>query len=198
FKDRTLLFFVASMTVFHFANAAMLPLVGQMLSKTKPDSAPFYMSACIVVAQLVMIPVALLAGKWSETMGRKPVFLMGLAALPLRGFLYTLSDNPNVLLAVQALDGFGAGVFGVLSILVVADLTKGSGRYNLALGAVATATGIGASLSNGITGFIVDAFGYDATFLFLAGLGLAGLALYWFLVPETCKFEKEPVCEPAA
>jgi predicted MFS family arabinose efflux permease len=63
---------------------------------------------------------------------------------------------------------------------------------------VATATGIGASLSNGITGFIVDSFGYDKTFLFLAGLGVLGLGLYWFLVPETCKFEKEPVCEPAA
>jgi MFS family permease len=185
-RDRKLLWFVAAMALFHFANAAMLPLVGQVLSKRAPESAAFYMSACIVIAQLVMIPVAVFAGRFSDTWGRKPVFLLGLLALPLRGYLYTLGSEPGYLLAVQALDGFAAGVFGVLSVLVVADLTRGSGRYNLALGAVATATGLGASLSNAVTGYIVTGFGFNPAFLFLAALAVLAATLFWFFVPETC------------
>jgi MFS family permease len=185
FKDKALLFFTAAMMLFHFANAAMLPLVGQLISKDKGDAAPVYMSACIVIAQLVMIPVALLAGRLAETWGRKPIFLIALAVLPIRGVLYTFFDNAYYLVGVQALDGIGAGIFGVLSILTIADLTEGKGRFNLASGALATAVGIGASLSNGIAGFIVDKAGYSTAFLFLAVLAAIALVVFFFFVPET-------------
>jgi len=101
-------------------------------------------------------------------LGRKAVFLIGFAALPIRGALYTLSDNPYYLVGVQLMDGIGAAIFGVLSVLVIADLTRGTGRFNFTQGVVATATGLGASLSNGITGFIVQRAGFNVAFLFLA------------------------------
>ena len=82
------------MTLFHFANAAMLPLAGQLLTRDHESFASLNMSACIVAAQLVMIPVAFLSGKWGNKWGRKPVFLIGFAILPIRGLLYILSDNP--------------------------------------------------------------------------------------------------------
>ena len=110
------------------------------------------MSACIIAAQLVMVPVALAASRLAASWGRKPVFLIGLAVLPVRGMLYCLSINPVYLVAVQLLDGIGAGIFGVVSVLVVADLTKGTGRFNLTQGALATATGVGAGLSNLVAG----------------------------------------------
>src|SRR6185312_16775971 len=100
------------------------------------------MSACIITAQLVMVPVALAASRLASSWGRKPVFLIGFAVLPVRGLLYCLSVNPAYLVAVQLLDGIGAGIFGVVSVLVVADLTKGTGRFNLTQGALSTATGI--------------------------------------------------------
>jgi MFS family permease len=126
FKDRRILTFVISAVLFHFANAAMLPLVGQKSSDGLKDGAAVVVSACIIVAQIVMIPVALAASRLAASWGRKPVFLIGFAVLPIRGLLYCLSINPVYLVTVQLLDGIGAGIFGVVSILVVADLTKAS------------------------------------------------------------------------
>ena len=82
--------------------------------------------------------------------------------------LYTLSDNSFWLIGVQVLDGVGAGIFGALTPLVIADIMRGTGRYNLAQGAIATVQGIGASLSGLAAGVIVDHFGYSAAFLALA------------------------------
>jgi predicted MFS family arabinose efflux permease len=183
-SDRRILIFAVSAVLFHFANAAMLPLVGQRLADGKATGASLYMSACIIVAQLVMIPVSTWAGRLSHT-GRKQIFLIGFAILPIRGLLYTISNNPFFLVSVQILDGVGAGIFGVLSVLVVADLTKGTGRFNLTQGAIATAVGIGASLSNLLTGFVVQQAGYNAGFLTLAAIATVALTVFWLLMPET-------------
>ena len=122
----------------------MLPLVGQKSSDGLKEGAAVLMSACIIAAQVVMVPVALMASRLAASWGRKPVFLIGFAVLPIRGLLYCLSVNPYYLVGVQLLDGIGAGIFGVVSVLVVADLTKGTGRFNFTQGALATATGVGA------------------------------------------------------
>lgn len=182
---RPLLLFAACTTLFHFANAAMLPLVGQKLALLNPELGTTLMSACIVAAQAVMVPVAAVTGAKADRWGRKPFFLVALAVLAARGALYPVADDPYWLLSVQLLDGIGAGVFGVLFPLIVADLTRGTGRFNVSLGAIATAQGIGAALSNGIAGLVVVRAGYDAAFLFLAAVACAGLALFWLAMPET-------------
>jgi predicted MFS family arabinose efflux permease len=189
-SDRRILIFAVSAVLFHFANAAMLPLVGQRLADGKATGASLYMSACIIVAQLVMIPVSTWAGSLAHA-GRKPVFLLGFAILPIRGVLYTFSDNPFFLVSVQILDGIGAGIFGVVSVLIVADLTKGTGRFNLTQGAISTAVGIGASLSNLLTGFVVQEAGYNAGFLTLAAIASVALACFWLLMPETNSLQQE-------
>jgi MFS family permease len=143
------------------------------------------MAACIIVAQLVMVPVSAWAGPKAGVWGRKPVFLIAFLVLPIRGVLYVLSDNPYFLVSVQMLDGIGAGIFGVVMIIVIADLTKGTGRFNLTQGAIGTATGIGASLSAFMTGFVVSRAGYHAGFLTLAGVAAIALGVFWSCVPET-------------
>jgi MFS family permease len=185
FKDRRIAIFAVSVVLFHFANAAMLPLVGQKSSDGLKEGAAVLMSACIIAAQLVMVPVALAASRLAVTWGRKPVFLIGFAVLPVRGLLYCLSVNPYYLVGVQLLDGIGAGIFGVVSVLVVADLTKGTGRFNLTQGALATATGIGAGLSNLLAGFVVKASGFDAGFITLAAIAAAAAIFYALAMPET-------------
>jgi MFS family permease len=184
-RDRRILLFAVSVVLFHFANAAMLPLVGQKLTNGKADGAAGYMSACIVAAQLVMVPVAVAASRLAESLGRKPTFLIGFAVLPLRGMLYTWTDNPYALIAIQLLDGIGAGIFGVVGVLVIADLTKGTGRFNLMQGALATATGIGASLSNLMSGYVVQATDYNVGFGLLAAIAAVALAFNGLFVPET-------------
>ncbi len=186
--DRRILIFTASAVLFNFANAAMLPLVGQRISVGKPQSSSLFMAAGIIVAQLVMIPVAAMAGRLTEVRGRKSIFLIGFIALPIRGVLFTLSDRPSFVISVQILDGVGAALFGVLSVLVVADLTKGTGRFNITQGAIATATGVGAALSMLLAGLIVEYAGYQAAFLSLAAVATVALLIFWTLMPETKEF----------
>ena len=185
FKSRPLVIFGLCVMLFHLANAALLPLVGQKLAADYPKEATAMMSSCIVAAQLVMLPIALLVGRTADTWGRKPLFLAGFAVLPLRAVLYTLSDNSFWLIGVQVLDGVGAGIFGALTPLVIADIMRGTGRYNLAQGAIATVQGIGASLSGLAAGEIVDHFGYSAAFLAAGAAALVALVVFALRMPET-------------
>ena len=173
---------------FHLANAAMLPSVGQLLAKdVGGGKATSLLAACIVGAQLVMVPVAVLVGRFADRVGHKPIFLAGFAILALRGVLYTLGDDAAWLLFVQLLDGIGAGIFGALFPVVVAALTRGSGRFNVAQGAVATVQGLGGALSATLAGALIVAGGYDLAFLVLAGIAAAGLLVYLLAMPETAR-----------
>ena len=183
--NKPLLVFAAATVLFHFANAAMLPLVGQKLALVNRDLGTTLMSVCIVAAQLVMVPVAIIVGRTADVWGRKPIFAVALAVLVLRGALYPLSDNPYWLVGVQTLDGIGAGIFGALFPLIVADLTRGTGHFNVSQGAIATAAGLGGALSTAAAGIIVVGFGYSAAFLALAGVAAAVLILFVLLMPET-------------
>jgi MFS family permease len=182
---KPLLIFAGATILFHFSNAAMLPLVGQKLALVNRELGTTLMSVCIIAAQLVMVPVAMLVGRKADIWGRKPIFAAALAVLAVRGALYPFSDNPYWLVSVQLLDGVGAGIFGALFPLVVADLTRGTGHFNVSQGAIATAAGLGGALSAAVAGFIVVAAGYGAAFLFLAAVAAAGLGLFVALMPET-------------
>jgi predicted MFS family arabinose efflux permease len=133
--------------------------------------------------------VVTLLASWSgikaHEWGRKPLLLIAFGVLPVRGVLYTLTSATYSLVAIQILDGIAAAIFGVVSVLVIADLTRGTGRFNLALGVVTTAVGLGAALSQSIAGGIVHHFGYHAGFLFLAAVASAALLLLWVAMPET-------------
>jgi predicted MFS family arabinose efflux permease len=185
FRDQRLLIFAVSAVLFHFANAAMLPLVGEVLAHHRGSSPALFMSACIITAQLVMIPIGIWVGQRASRSKRKPIFLLAFLVLPIRGVLYTLTQNPVLLVSVQLLDGVGAGIFGVMQLLVIADLTKGTGRFNLAQGAIATAVGIGASLSNSLAGLVAKSAGYNAGFLTMAAIAAVALAFFWYFMPET-------------
>jgi MFS family permease len=182
---RPLLIFAACVVLFHFANAAMLPLVGQKLALHDRNVGTSLMSACIIAAQAVMVPMAMLVGRKADAWGRKPLFVAAFLILPVRGVLYTLSDDPYWLVGVQLLDGVGAGLYGALFPLIVADLTQGTGRFNLAQGAVITAQEIGASLSMGLAGIVVVVGGYSAAFLALAAIAGVGLLVFALAMPET-------------
>ena len=161
--NRPLLIFAICCALFHLANAAMLPLVSQKLAQINLQMATPLTSACIVAAQLVMVPMAWLVGFKADVWGRKPLLLAGFLILPLRGVLYTLSSDPYWLVAVQMLDGIGAGIFDALS----------------------TVFGLGAALSSSLAGFVVQQAGYNAAFLTLAGVAAVALALLWLAMPET-------------
>ena len=184
-RSRPLVTFALCAMLFHFANAPLLPLVGQKLALSHPAWATAMMSSCIIAAQLIMLPVALAVGRTADRLGRKPILLLGFAVLPVRAVLYTLSDDAVWLIGVQLLDGVGAGIFGAITPLVVADLMRGTGRYNVAQGAVATVQGIGASLSGMVAGILADHLGYSAVFLTSGAVACTALAALFLAMPET-------------
>jgi MFS family permease len=185
--ERPLVIFLICAVMFHFANAAMLPLLGEMLAKGHGRSSMMFMSACVVTTQFIITIIAAWSGRKAGLWGRKPLLLIAFGVLPIRAILYTLTSNTIALVAIQILDGVGAGIFGVVSVLVIADLTQGSGRFNVTLGAVATAVGIGAALSQTIAGAIVHHFGFNTGFLFLAAIAAAAFGILCFFMPETKK-----------
>ncbi|HEX2791125.1 MAG TPA: MFS transporter [Steroidobacteraceae bacterium] len=184
-KDRPLVIFLVCAVMFHFANAAMLPLLGEMLARGQGRSSMMFMSACVVTTQLTITVIASWSGRKAGAWGRKPLLLIAFGVLPIRAILYTLTGNTLALVAIQLLDGVGAGIFGVVSVLVIADLTKGSGRFNLTLGAISTAVGIGAALSQTIAGMIVHHFSFNTGFLFLAAVAAAAFGILYCYMPET-------------
>jgi predicted MFS family arabinose efflux permease len=184
-KDRPLVIFLVCAVMFHFANAAMLPLLGEMLAKGQGRNSMMFMSACVVTTQLVITLLASWTGRKAGSWGRKPLLLVAFGVLPVRAVLYTLTSNTVALVTIQILDGVAAGIFGVVSVLVIADLTQGSGRFNLTLGAISTAVGVGASLSQVIAGSIVHHFGSNAGFLFLAAVASAAFSILYFFMPES-------------
>jgi MFS family permease len=185
FGDRTLLVFLACAFLFHFANAAMLPQLGEMLSHGARATAAPFMSACIMVTQVVIMCFAPAIGRFAKLHGRKPLLMVGFGVLPLRALLYTFTHNAGSLIAIQILDGVANAIFVVVSILVVADRTRGTGRFNLAQGSLATAVGIGAALSNTFGGELIQHFSYRISFLSLGAIALLAFVLLWTAVPET-------------
>ena len=183
---RDLRIFLVSVVLFHFGNAAMLPMAGQVLARTHPGQDTIALSACIIAAQFVMVGIAGCVG-WASARGagRKPIFLIALAVLPVRGVLFAVTTGPYAVVGIQLLDGVAAGIFGVISVLIASDLMRGTGRFNLAQGLTALAAGIGATLSNATAGFAVQWFGYRAGFLYLATIAVCALIFYAVLMPET-------------
>ena len=185
-KRRPFLIFLGGVMLFHFGNAAMLPMAGQVLAKAHPESAALAMSACIIAAQAVMIGIAWAVGRAMHAgWGSKAIFLTAFAVLPVRGILYTFTSSPSGVVGIQLLDGVAAGIFGVISIVMAADLMRGTGRFNLAQGLVALATGAGAGLSNVVAGWISGRWGFNAGFLTLAVAAAVAFVYFLVLMPET-------------
>ena len=183
--NRPLLIFGGCLLLFHLANAAMLPLMGSVVTMRSARWATILIAACIVVPQLVVAALSPWIGRRAQIWGRRPLLLIGFAALPIRGILFASVTNPELLVIVQLLDGVTAAVFSVMVPLVVADLTRGTGHFNLGQGIVGTFIGIGAALSATLAGYISDHFGSPSAFAGLGAIALVGLAAVWSLMPET-------------
>ena len=191
-RQRPLMILAGCIMLFHLANSAMLPLMGSVLTMRSSQWATVLIAACIVVPQGVVAALSPWVGRQAQSWGRRPLLLLGFAALPLRGLLFATVKDPNLLVAVQLLDGVTASVIGVMVPLMIADLTRGTGHFNLGQGIIGTMTGIGASLSTTVAGYASDHFGSAFAFLSLAGIATLGLAAVAFLMQET-----RPVDEPA-
>jgi predicted MFS family arabinose efflux permease len=183
--QRPLLIFASSVLLLQLANAAMLPLMAGVVTTRSSQWAPVLIAACIIVPQAIVALMSPSVGRLAQLWGRRPLLFLGFAALAVRGVLFATVRDPYLLVAVQVFDGITAAVFSVMVPLIVADVAFGSGHFNLAQGIVGTATGIGASLSTVLAGYVSDRFGSSVAFAGLAGVAAVGLAMIWLVMPET-------------
>jgi MFS family permease len=184
-KNYNLLTFAGCLFLFQFANASMLPLAGERLAYRGGSGASFVISALIILPQIVVALSAPWVGGLAQSWGRRPLLLIGFSALAIRAVLFAVTVDPPLLIGIQLLDGVSSSALGVLTALIVADLTNGTGRFNLAQGFVGMVAGIGATLSTAFFGLIAASFGTAIGFLSIAGAALATIFFAWLLMPET-------------
>ena len=185
-RQRSLLIFAGSILLLQLANGAMLPLMAGVVTTRSSKWATVLIAACIIVPQAIVALTSPSVGRKAQQWGRRPLLLIGFGALVLRGVMFATVRDPYVLVLVQVFDGITAAVFAVMLPLIVADITFGSGHFNLAQGIVGTATGLGASLSTVLAGYVSDKFGSSIAFMGLAAIAAAGLVVIYLAMPETC------------
>jgi predicted MFS family arabinose efflux permease len=184
-RKRRLLIFAGCIMLFHLANAAMLPLMGSVLTMRSSQWATVLIAACIVGPQVLVAIFSPWVGRKAQVWGRRPLLIAAFVALPLRGLAFAVVSNPYLLVAAQLLDGISAAVLAVMVPLVIADVTRGTGHFNLGQGIVGTTVGIGAAVSTTYAGYLSDHFGSQYAFLGLTAVALFGLAAMWTFMPET-------------
>jgi MFS family permease len=184
-KNSKLLVFTGCMVIFQFSNAAVLPILGYNLGESNTATSAVFMAAIVLVPQIIVAVMAPWIGYWSELWGRKPLLVIAWTAQILRILLFATTSDPRMMIAIQCLDGVTASIITVLTIPIIADVTKGTGRFNLAQGVFGTLTGFAAAISPGIFGALVLRFG-DAAGLLTMALGLGvGTVMLWLALPET-------------
>jgi MFS family permease len=181
-RDRSVLGLLAAVGLFHLANAPILPLTALYIKQLGGSTE--LTTLTVLSAQLVMVPVAWATGRLCDSWGQKPIMAVAFWVLPLRILSYTLARNPHIVVFLQALDGIGAGIYGVAIIAFAADLTRGKGQFNSLLGIFATAQAVGGVAGPVLSGLVLQHFGFNVTFIAFALLALAGAAVFQFRAPN--------------
>jgi MFS family permease len=174
--DRRLLIFCACAMLFTFANAPLLMLISGTLT-AKGSNPSLLIAACIVLPQIIVAVASPSVGRYAERYGRRVILMVGFTMLPLRCLLYTQTQNPILLVAVQLLDGVAGACFGIMVPLIVSDVAGRSGHFNLSLGAVGFGIGIGATVSTPVAGWLADHWGTRTAFFALMAVGVLAVLI---------------------
>jgi MFS family permease len=184
-KNRQLLWFTGCLALFQLADASMLPLAVEHIGSGQSAKGSLLTSGLIVVPQIAVAILAPWSGYLSELWGRKPVLLAGFCVEIVRAGLLSVIDNPILWIPVQFLDGISGAILTVLTVVIVMDLTTGTGRFNLARGFVGLVSTIAAAISLLVFGFIAQEIGNWAGFVSMAAVTATGALLVWFMLGET-------------
>ncbi|HEY7246025.1 MAG TPA: MFS transporter [Xanthobacteraceae bacterium] len=184
-KNSQLLWFACCVALFQFADASLLPLASEQIGSGRSAQSSLMMSGLVVTPQVAVAILAPWIGYLSELWGRKPLLLIGFAVQIVRAGLFAFISSPILLIAVQFLDGVTGAILTVLTVVIVADLTAGTGRFNLARGAIGFLATLAASFSTAVSGFISQEIGRSAGFLGMGAVAAVGTLLVWLMLAES-------------
>jgi len=163
----------------------MLNLAAGEVTTHMSDDVQLVIAACIILPQIVAAALSPWVGRSAERWGRRPLLILGFAALPVRALLFAGISNPYLFAPAQVFDGLSAAVFGVMLPLIAADVAASKGHYNFCIGLFGLTAGIGATVSTLAAGFVADRYGNTISFLCLAAAGALAVLLVWVALPET-------------
>ena len=170
---------------FHLSNAGLMPLAASIITMRSADAATLLVALCLIIPQLVVTLSSAWVGRQADCHGRKPFLLAAFAAVATRAFLFGFCRDPFAFVVLQVLDGVAAAIIGVLVAVCIADLTRKSDNFNLALGVVSAAMGLGAAGSTTIIGDLADWAGAPTAFFMTSAIAVTGLVIVWRYLPET-------------
>jgi MFS family permease len=184
-KNLKLYVFAACIFLFQLADASILPVISQDLAQDKHQSASLLMASLIITPQVIAATLSPWIGYYSEKFGRKPLLLIGFGIEIPRVLLCAAYASYPIFIVGQCLGGISAAGVTVLTVLMIADMTTGTGRFNLIQGFIGTVIAIAAAISTGTTGFLFEKFGRLPGFLVLSAAAAAATLLLWVALTET-------------
>jgi len=183
-QDKNFLLWVMLVFLFHFSNAAVLPLLGQVVGKAGGRSGMIWACSLLVIANIVSMMVAASMKSMKDALGWKRMMYIGWGVNIPRIALIVLvmwlaGSNQVALSSSQVFDGISAAINGIAAMAVTQIVVEDSGRFGLASGVVNMCWGAGVALGNVVFGYVADE-SYEWAFI---ACGLVGLLPLLGLVP---------------
>ena len=184
-KNLRLYIFAGCIFLFQLADASMLPVISQDLALDKDPSGSLLVAGLIVTPQIIAAILSPWIGYHSEKFGRKPLLMIGFGIEALRGLVFAVDTSYPALVVGQCLGGVSAAAVTVLTVLMITDMTTGTGRFNLVQGFIGTVIAIAAAISTGASGFVFQRVGHLYGFVILSAAAVAATVLLWTALTET-------------
>jgi MFS family permease len=184
-KNLRLYIFAGCIFLFQLADASMLPVISQDLALDKDPSGSLLVAGLIVTPQIIAAILSPWIGYHSEKFGRKPLLMIGFGIEALRGLVFAVDASYPALVVGQCLGGVSAAAVTVLTVLMITDMTTGTGRFNLVQGFIGTVIAIAAAISTGASGFVFQRVGHLYGFVILSAAAVAATVLLWTALTET-------------
>src|SRR5205823_12286892 len=129
--------------------------------------------------------VLLLGGRLADILGRRRLFVVGLALFTVSSLLDGLAWSESSLIAFRALQGLGAALLSPAALSILTTTFRQGRERNLALGIWGAASGSGGAAGVLLGGALTSAFSWSWIFFINVPAGIAVLALTPWLLRES-------------
>lgn len=160
----------------------MLPTFATLFSISETQ-VNWLFAASTLALSFSLVPMAVL----SESIGRKPVMMVGLFSIPAISALMLLGDSFIFLVACRALIGIALAAFAAVAVAYMAEeLDKHA--FSMAIGTYIAANSLGGIAGRISGGLLADNFSVDVAIEVMMVVTLIGVICVHYLLPKQRNF----------